>query len=747
MKTFIATVALTALGLTAPALAQTATPNDPTATVDPASPLPTTTNIRARVDMLTSIPLNTPTAIDLGQIDVPGVSKNLTEGVTLKAFTRYIEYEGRKIGQVVVSGVEKNGQREQLPSDGFSAQFDLETPSLDPSKDVVIEGDSAPLIAALERLAEAPQATPEKTIVAQNDNNNAQKQDVGTPTQQNDQASAYQTPAPVAVPDKPVEGSYVTTEGCKVRPDFTAMRAIQQSKSVTEKNGTKVSETDCSDSFDSVPIDKSYIFCGYDINLDLGVRLATAKFEYVYIDKMGARISVKPEGQTDQCALDPEKAYPIVEKEERIFLDYAKLKAVPQSSLVYLDMNNREMPARGVQASDTKAAVDLVPTINGCSIRDEFGTVNTSFQQGTHTYVLDGISYQAGGCSDNGTEYKHFKAYTDLSGKALCEAVLDVDGRPVGLQSRVGIMVDGLSKYITPCAPDASAPGVTATTNLCDNPALWTTHDINAGQSYGMERFFFVKDGMEIKLTGCQKSKTVYPHDYETVGWERHDGLLYALPKKTVFITPPTGRHDLVVGQVLSGTTQMPYQLTGTAEESTGIPDYPDNSCTKYILTENFENWKRPDTTIHKKSLGAGTPINAGYDCTAQGATLLTDWTLAPFSTGYSSYIASQSGCNSSSWRTVGAIVKYQATRNLVRGDGYVVSTDTQTSTTQVSTSSVTSAGAWCSYSGPSWNSQSTVYASTTMGNFSLSFSPALPSNPPAGTDVNVLKANAPFLF
>lgn len=745
MKRIIVAMTLFACGLSLQAHAQTPTTEEKAAPAQTPAPAPLT-EIKTRVGALTTIPLNTPSAIDLSYLDIPGVDKELTNGVTVKAYTRYVDYKGQKIGQIVLTGVEKNGQRELLPSENYSAQFNLEQPQLDPGRDVVIKGDTTPIVAALEKLAEEPQQAPEKTVVAQDDGKSPQKQSVSDAAQQNDQAASWQSPDPVQSAEKPVENSYVTENGCGYRPDFVQMRAFKQSKSVTEKNGTLVSETKCSDSFKSVPLDKSYIFCPTHIDLDPNVRLATAQFEYVYIDELGTRVPVKPEGQIEQCAKDPEKAFPIIEKEEQIFLDYARLKAVPQSSLVYLDMNNREIPVRGKQASETKAEVDLVPTKVGCNIRDEFGTVNKSFEQQTYTYTLEGITNQVGLCFDTGTEYPHYKAYTDTVGAALCNAIQDADGRPIGLQSRVAIDVDGSPQYRTPCAPDASAPGVTATTNKCDNPALWN-HDLVTGQSLGMERFIFIQDGKEIKLTDCQNSTVVYLHNYETVGWERNDALLYALPKTTVFITPPTGRHDVVVGQVLSGATQQPYQLTGTAEEPTGIPDYPDNSCTKYILTENFESWKRPDNTIHKKSIGAGTPINAGYDCTAQGATLLTDWTLAPYNSGYSTYIASRSGCNSSSWRTVGAIVKYQATRKLVRGDGYIVSTDTQTSSTQITTSSVTSPGAWCSYSGASWNSASTVRASTTMGVKTLGFSPSLPVNPPTGTDVNALKANAPFLF
>lgn len=585
MRPLIVSTLVVLLGLPVAAYSQTAVPTGVNASATPGEIVPIS-DIISRVDILTSIPANTPVAIDLGSLTVPGVSSSLTNGVTVKAYTRYVEYQGRKIGQIVLSGLEKNGRVEPLPSDIYSAQFDLVDPSLDPTTDVVVKGDATRMIEALKRLDEDPEqdAAPQDAVVAQD--NNAQKQDASSPTQQNDQAASYQTPDAVNV-DKPVEGSYVTAENCPIRPDFASKRAIQQSKSVTTKDGVIASETECSDSFDSFPIERSYTFCTIFEDLDPAVRLATARFEYIYIDASGSRKTVIPDGQAEACALDPEKTFPIVEKPERIFLDYVNLKAVPQASLVYMDHNNREVQVRGGMASETIPAVDLIPTTSGCGIRPEFG-INTSFQQGTHTYLLDGISYQAGGCSDNGTTYAHSKVFSDASGNPLCSPILDANGKPTTLLSRVSITVDGLPEYITPCAPDASAAGITATTADCDNPLTWF-HDVNAGQSIGKERFFFMDGTKQIPLTGCQNSQTVYPHSYETVDWEPHDDLLYALPKKTVYITPPTGRFDVVTSQVLPGATQMPYQLTGTTERSTGLPIYLDDSCDQYIGADKLD--------------------------------------------------------------------------------------------------------------------------------------------------------------
>ena len=727
MRIFMASVLVFMLGLPLSAYSQTAVNAGINSTKLPAPAIAPKTsasvsNIISRVDVLTSIPVNTPVAIDLKSLRVPGVPATLTTGVTVKAFTRYINYQNRKIGQIVLIGLEKNGQRETLPTDLYTAQFDLVKPSLDPKTDVVIKGNTGRMIEALNKLDEALKKPGKATAAAVAQNTNAQKQDGSSPTQKNDQAAAYKSPSAVKVTDKPIESTRVTTDGCLVRPDVTQMRAFQQSKSVTMKNGVIISETACSDGLDSFPIAKSYAFCPYVEDLTRAVRLATAQFELIYVDATGNRQTVIPDGQKNKCAPDPQKTFPIVEKAERIFLDYANLKAVPQASLFYLNDNNREIQVRGGQASKKKLAVDMVKTTIGCGIRDDF-TLKTSFQLGTYTYILDGIKYQAGGCADNGTTYKHAQVFTDVSGKALCAAVLDATGRPKTLQSRVSITVGALPTYITPCAPDTSKVGIIATTVSCDNPALWT-HDVNLGESYGMERFYFMAAGQQVKITDCQKSQKVYPHQYKTVGWQAHDGLLYALPLTTISITAPTGLYTLQTGQVLSGATQMPYQYTGRSEVAAGVPTYPAKDCNKFQPTNLVESWKRPDTTLFLKTIGTGTPIAQGYDCTPLGATAATDWTKTA-----NSYISI-----TTQWYLVCYAhqnQEYQATRKLIRGDGTIMNTDTK------------SAYWYEASSGPRYD----CGGDTSFYRYSSSVQPlALPAHPPSG-QIGSLKSAANFLF
>ncbi|MBL4940726.1 MAG: hypothetical protein JKY81_03590 [Colwellia sp.] len=731
------------------AISQTVAPNSqtPTAPVLNADIAPKT-SIRARVKVLTNISLNTPRAIDLGSIVVPGASKDLTSGVTLKAYARYVEFEGRKIAQIVLAGVEKNGQIETLPSQGFSTQLELVEPNLDPDTEVVIEGDGAAMIAALKRLADNSQTPPKETIIGQDTTNQSQKQEAGSPIRQNDQASSYQSPDPVQVADAPVESVAISSDGCAVRIDTAQMKAIQQTKTITSLGGAITNESACSDSSDGFPLAKSYTVCSDAV--DMTARTATAQYVLYYVDAGGARKEVT------ECATDTEKAFPIVEKPSActIFLDYAANQAVPQSSLIYLNDNNQEIQVRGCEASETKLSVPMIQTTNGCSIRHDF-TARKSYQQGTFTYLLDGVSYQAGGCTDDGTIYPQNQIYMDASGQDVCAPTIDLAGGTVTLQSRLQISVGGMGQYISDCTPDTTGQlAITATTNGCDNPMIWD-HDVVATQSYAKERFYYLRNGLPKYVTDCQRSQVVYPHQYQTTGYQNHDDQLFAYPLDTVYITPPSGRYDVQVSQVLSGATQMPYQLTGTTTRANGTVSYV--ACDKFADTDNLELWLRPDATTYEKSIGPGTPVGPTNACVAQGATTATDWTLVPFS----DFIASpgaRGGCYNSAnltrfFQYVTGYARYKATRQMVREDGVVISEETRISPTTFlfGNNRVTGAylGPGCAYTGGAWYFTSTTnmsYLNANVQRVSTNFPP--PSvNPPTGTDIGALKSSANFLY
>ena len=620
-------------------------------------------DISVRPLISTSVPLNEPARIDLGSLKVPGVSATLTQGVTVQAYTRYVDFKDQKIGQIVLVGIEKDGRHEALPTDAYAAQFDLNTAELDPAREVVIKGDGAVMAAALQRLSKAPPENQPEHTPATDDALIAQPQSGGGGNSENAQAASYKTPESVAVAEEATEAVRVTTAGCPIRIDLGQLRAIQQSKTETTRAGALISETPCSDSADGFDLQKSYTVCSDKVDLD--ARTATAQYVLFYVDGGGSRQEIT------ECASDTEKVFSVVEKFDACttFLDYSNLKAVPQSTLIYQNDNNAEVQVRGCQPSETRQAVPLNPTTNGCSIRHDFG-LGKSYQQATNTYLMDGILYTAGGCVDDGTEYVHTTTNQNPQGGTVCDPIIDLSGGNVTLQSRVQINVNGIGQYITGCTPDVGGQLVLiATTEGCTNPADWH-HDLSAAQSFGQERHYYTFSGQQNYVNDCQNAQETYAHQIETTGWQNHDDQLFAYPLNTIYINAPTGRYDIQVSQVQSGAVQMPYQLTGTATVASGTITY--DGCDRYTDTQTVEIWQRPDVTSYEKPIGRGTPIGPTGACVLS---VSPSWSLQ---STYTNNIR----CSWTDTRGsvhIGQFInnngRYQGAKTLTREDGVVIST------------------------------------------------------------------------
>lgn len=563
-----------------------------------------------KVDILTravtaiDLPLNEPRPVDLGLVDVPGIEKRLTEGVTAKAYSRYVEVQGRKIGQLVLSGVEKNGRQEALTTTNFTAQFDLTKPQIDPAAELKVNGSRSELKAALERLAAEPEEKEaDNRAVRQTD---AAPQGGSGKEGKNDLAAGYQTPSPVSVAPAPEESVAVSTDGCPIRIDMAQLKAFQQSKAITSVNGAVKSETGCSDTRDGFPLQRSYAVCSDQV--DMEARTASAQFKWYYVDAGGATVDV-----TD-CGVDTDKIFTINEDFSQctVALDYEELTATPRSRLIYLNANNAEVQVRGCEPSDTKPAVPLTPTTDACSIKHDFAA-GTSRQQGTYIYELDGAAYQARGCTDNGTTYPHIKVYTDAGGSYICQPVINSAAQTVALQSRVQITVDGLSQFITDCTPDSTSMAVVSTYDGCTDPTTWT-HDLAAAVTYRHERYFFEDAGQRKYITACQASTVSYPHKYEIAGYQNHDAQLFGYALTTVYIQPDGARYNIKFSTVLDGAPQIPYVLNGTEDRPNGTSTYA--GCNAYRETDKVQVWLRPDETEYEKKIGPGETAGPVDVCT-----------------------------------------------------------------------------------------------------------------------------------
>ncbi len=647
-------------------------------------------NIITRTKTPTELPENDPVALDLGLVDVPGVSKELTEGVTAKAYARYVAVDGLKIGQLVLSSVGKGNRTEPLNSDNFVAQFDLDQPALDPSSPITIEGDQPELVAALERLAAAQEEDDEAKEEDEDESGVAASEGrVGSNASSNPDASEYSTPSALDVGKEAVISSNITTEGCEIRVDLDQLQAIQQTRVVTTTDGTP-EYGECADGSERFKINQSYAVCPYDENTE--TMKATAQFMYYYTDGGGNRKEI------GDCQPDAEKIYDIVEDRNacNVYLDYVNLQAVPQGKLVYTNHNGKVVPVADCAASIEVEPVPLVETTEGCDIRDDF-LANKSYGRSKYIYTLDGQDWDTS-CQDNDEEYPHSTIYKTANGDQVCEPIINRDTGKVTLQSRVMINVNGFELYRTPCTPDTSAKDIQSTTAGCEDPSKWT-HNISASQSIGQERFYYLLDGKQEPVTECQDNGVIYQHQQEITGYQRHDDKLFAYRLVTVYIEGVetlTGRYNVLTSQVLPGDPQIPYSYVGKGPAVNGETFYEE--CTRFDERDEVETYKRPDDTTHKVIVGNATPLNLGDKCNLEVTwSDVTQWywqnpgvytntnycgiSIAGGTQGSDDSPWTQAASNHCTWSSA------VGTKKLVREDGTQIG-DTATATCQASPNS-----------------------------------------------------------
>ncbi len=650
---------------------------------EPLSLEPAMIIVSARAISPVELPEGEPLAVSLQLWNFPAPPTGLDTNVTLNGFTRTVSVENRRIAQVVITNITKGDRTAVIDDQGLVAQFDLESGVLKAGQEIDMEGNRDNLIAALQKLNDETSAEPAGVImddgiepdqvIVQDEletNNDTSPSDVGGNASSNDQASSWKAPTSVATKNDPTL-SFVTTEvGCSVRIDDAQKVAIQQSKTETYEGGALTDSSECSDSEIRYPLDQSYNTCGDFI--DMAAMTAWPQYSLYYTDKSGVSNTIST------CQSDVDLSFTIFENETAcaIYTDFSTSLAVPQSSLVYVNMSNVEQQVRGCEASTIKPAVPMVQSTNGCAIRHDFAG-STSYQQGAYVYELDGIKYQAGGCADTGENYTQTVVYDSTVGGFLCSPVVNLSSGKATLQSRLQITVDGMNQFITDCTPDTSAQSLIATTDGCDNPFTWQ-HDLSVGQSYGQERFYFLYNGVADYVTDCQQSTVVYPHQVETTGWQDHDDQLYGYALTTVYIQPPSGRFDVAVSQVLTGATQMPYELTGTTLKENGTVIYED--CSKFSETSNFEQWKRPDNTIYEKAIGTGAPAGPSNACS------VTSW---PSQWNYkSNSVKGYAGCNGGKGYKAKRTGTYEGIYTVTREDGLIITNEIDTNTATCSTGS-----------------------------------------------------------
>ncbi len=536
------------------------------------------------------------------------------EGVTIDGYSSYATYNGKVIGQTVITSLKKDGMIVDLDAQDFSSQYNMDTPKIEPEQEISIKGNEAALVRALKTL-NGEDAGEEKEEEEEEKEEVQEKSDGGSSAinssgANDDATNGYQTPERRNVAD-PAEEIKITEEGCQPVYDSVQNVVKGQNKTQTFKDGVLVSETACEPSGVTYTVQKQYGTCP-DI-VDVPGRSAQPQFQAYYLD------DVKVRKDLGECQPDLNQTFEITEKDNcPINVDLIARTATVASSLVYTDRNNTERTARACEPSQTLDPLPLVLNTQVCSLKHDFGA-GRSDEMGTWTYTKGGVTYQASDCINTGNVFPHNKVFKE-NGVDVCPVLINMDTKAAIPQSRTQITVAGSKKFIDECKPDQSASkDIRATTDTCSNPATFK-HDLSAGVSYGMERFYYDNPG-RVYVTECLQGETSYNHDVEITSWKYDDEQLKAQPLSTVSITVDGTKYTIVSDILLGGAREIAYAaLEDETVENTAARYY--EACNSFVPTSIRKVYERPDGTKHYVAAGEGAPIAEGDKCVREVETV-----------------------------------------------------------------------------------------------------------------------------
>ena len=406
------------------------------------------------------------------------------------------------------------------------------------------------------------------------------------------------------------------TSGCQMRHDIPARTSFAKATYSYTLGGATTRVADCRETGQTFVIERGFSGCMIDV--DIPELTATQRFAWFYVDEAGENSRIT------ECLPDPELVFAIKEDHRacQIFINYQDLQAEPQSVLWYADRFGQRTEARGCEGSITQQPIPLVSRTDTCELEHDFNG-SVTFQRGIHTYSVGDVTYQVGGCRRTGRSYAHQKVYLTASNQYVCDPIIDRTGATVTQQFRRRISVNGVETYISECTPDAaeSRLAIISTTEGCTDTSLWT-HNLESAVTYAQERFFYSRGSERIYVSACRNSAVTYLHDHRVVGYQNQDAMLSALPVTRVAITTTAGEFVINAGLVLPGAAQVPYTLNETTENPTGTNVY--EGCNAYKTTQRVEHWRRPDSSIFQKPVGAGTRIGPRLACAIIGG---ASWT------------------------------------------------------------------------------------------------------------------------
>ncbi|CTQ47559.1 hypothetical protein [Roseibium aggregatum] len=373
-----------------------------------------------------------------------------------------------------------------------------------------------------------------------------------------------------------------------------------------DRTGKDVAVSECAPSKTVFEMEREYGSCSDAVDLEAGI--ANAQYTLSYTDEKASRQKVS------ECMPDEEQAFKIEEKQNCTFdFDLENGEAIVNTSLIYTNGDKVEVSVHECAPSETIEPIQMTAEPNGCSMRHDFGT-GVSTEMAMWTYEYEGQLFQASPCITTETTYTHNRVF-DKNGIDVCTPIVDMASGKAVRQYRTEIIVTGTSEVIAGCQPDeANMLGIFSTVNGCDDPASFD-HDLAAGLSYGLERYYYDVPGRgRTYVTACQRNDQKFTHSVAPNGWKYNDAKLRAQQLVDVSIKVNAKAFKIATSYLQPGTSEIAYTFVRNQDS----PDYSRkyyNGCTEMVPTKRTKIYTRPDGSSYAKASGDGTTLNNGDKC------------------------------------------------------------------------------------------------------------------------------------
>ncbi len=546
------------------------------------------------------------------------------EEITLIGRGRGVAAAQGTLGQVVWYGISATVDGEERRAglaSPLKSSFMASQANVDTGAEIEAVGDLEALKEAAKALLEDPEAEEEKSE-GEGDEEDDEDEEQREPAKQSNAAGGTgQTGSlppyePIDYPDdesdsgsSSPEVEMVTTEGCQPRVLLDQGVVYLQSKLVTMKDGVIVKEGTCTDSFESIPIQKSYAGCEYSVSLE--AMKAWPQYRPYYVNNDGEPIYITDcmpeENNPTDIVRDSSACAPLI--------DLENLVVTKAYELVYTSQSGGRVVVASCRP-DEEDTLPIATTADGCGYRHDMPN-NQSFRQERKIYVQDGVTVAVSSCEDTGEALPH------ILDTAACEPQVDYTTKKVTPAARRMIATDIGMVTIAECAPSPElAVDLFATYEGCERIFV---HNVDGGESYRTERFYYEMNAGEKSYVGTCVTAADVPalkHQLETVSWQNNDTARTALPVTRIYITWEAEQFEVSSAQVRPDAVAVPYTFVKT-DTVADLPGTYYEGCSKYVPTKTTDVYQRPDTTQALYPTGNGPVQGPTAACTSQPINML----------------------------------------------------------------------------------------------------------------------------